>query len=87
VIRPIVAAVMMVMMLAVMVPRRIVGAVLRHRRSGTAEGDGKGNREGRADTSNELHFCLLFQGSTHPPERVAKITHLANRSLTGRAAA
>jgi len=77
-IRPIVIAVVMMMMVvvvfAVMVPRRIVGAVLRHRRSGAAEGDGKGNREGRADASNKLHFCLLFQGSTHLPERTAKIT-------------
>jgi hypothetical protein len=76
VIRPILTAVMMmvVMVFAVMVPGRIVGAVLCHRRSGTAESDGEGNREGCTDASNELHFCLLVQGSIHLPERAAKIT-------------
>jgi hypothetical protein len=76
VIRTILATVMMmvVVMFAVMVPGRVVGAVLCHGGSGAAESHGKRYRKSRADASNKLHFCLLFQGSIHLPERVAKIT-------------
>ena len=49
----------MVMVLAVMMSGRIVGAVLRNRRAGAAQSHGKGNRKGCADAGNELHFCLL----------------------------
>jgi hypothetical protein len=74
-IRAIVATVMMmVVMFAVMVSGRIVGAVLCHGRSSAAEGHGKRNRKGCADASNKLHFCLLAQGSTHLPESAVKIT-------------
>jgi hypothetical protein len=51
---------MVVMVLAVIVSGRIVGAILCRRRSGTAESHGQGHCKGRTDTGNEFHFCLLL---------------------------
>jgi hypothetical protein len=55
----VVVMVLVVVMLALMMSGRIVGTVLCHSRSGTAECHGQRYGKSCTNAGNKLHFCLL----------------------------